>query len=56
MKTLEFGFFVEGLESGASGGGPPARPPDFPPSRAGTTGTWAEKEAYMHYLDALLAA
>jgi hypothetical protein len=30
--------------------------PDFPPACPGTTGTWAEKEAWVHRLDALLAA
>jgi hypothetical protein len=30
--------------------------PDFPPGCTGTTGTWAEKEAWVHRLDALLAA
>jgi hypothetical protein len=30
--------------------------PDFPTDCTGTTGTWAEKEAWVHRLDALLAA
>jgi hypothetical protein len=29
---------------------------DFHPARAGTRGTWAEKEAWLHHLDAVLAA
>jgi len=32
------------------------RPLDFPPARTGTMGTWAEKEAWVHHLDTLLAA
>jgi hypothetical protein len=33
-----------------------AHSPDFRPTRAGTAGTWAAKEAGLHRLDALLAA
>jgi hypothetical protein len=33
-----------------------ARYPDFLPTRAGTRGTWAEKEAWLRHLDALLGA
>ena len=33
-----------------------AQRPDFHPARAATRGTWAEKEAWLHHLDAVLAA
>jgi hypothetical protein len=33
-----------------------AQRPDFHPARAGTRGTWAEKEGWLHHLDAVLAA
>jgi hypothetical protein len=33
-----------------------AQHPAFHPARAGTRGTWAEKEAWLHRLDALVAA
>ena len=33
-----------------------AQDPVFSPGREGTAGTWAEKEAWLHHLDALLAA
>jgi hypothetical protein len=29
---------------------------DFHPTRAGTRGTWAEKDAWLQRLDAILAA